>query len=497
MPSPAARVARFMVRNPGAAITASLAVLALIYFAILTRGSFALAHKTPSGFAFNSMLLHLLDGQFDVNPETIANEGFLVNGKVYSYFGIFPALFRLIFLPLVDLTRTNLTSVSCLVADLIAVGAQLAIILKLFRRFGVEGREYLLLAFFAVSLFSGPQFFFLRPSIYQEPVFWALAFSYVFIYFAIDILLFCRIATAATLALMAGLAGLTVLTRVSVAVALYAAMGVMLIHTLATAHLGKPVTAGRIMLSIAAPRYWLPVILLLLFAAIAGYVNFMRFGNPLKFIDLHYQLVSTIENPDRLPRLDTYGEFNLARLWYEILYYFIPIWMLRGPDGLLLFPEFRHRYLDMVELPPGSFFLSDPLILAFAGFAVWRMIGALRSDALRAAPLLALAVAFAIPPLLELCAISVSFRYRGDFYPSFIFLAATGLSFVLSLPPDTYRSAWLPRLAWPLALVSIASSVVLLGLYWLSPYGDGEKCVKDGWIHCYESRLPGRTGASE
>ena len=490
-----ARIARLLVANPGTAIAASLTMLALVYFAILTRGSFNLAHPTPSGFAFNSMLLHLLRGQFDVDPGTIANEGFLVNGKVYSYFGIFPALFRLLFLPFVDLMRTNLTSVSCLVADLIAVGAQLAIILKIFRRFGVDGRQYLLLAFVVATLFSGPQFFFLRPSIYQEPVFWSLAFAYSFIYLALDIVLFGRAATAAILGLMAVLAGLTILTRVSVAVALYAAMGVMLLHTLAVAQSGKPKSVGRMLLSIAAPRYWLPVVILLVFAGVAGYVNFMRFGSPLKFIDLHYQLMSIIENPDRLPRLDTYGEFNLARLWYGILYYFIPVWMLRGADGALLFPEFRHRYMDMVELPPSSFLISDPLILAFAAFAIWKMVGALRTDAPGAAPLLALAVAFAIPPVMELFAISVSFRYRGDFYPLFIFLAAVGLAFLLSNPPDADRRTWLPRLAWPFALVSVASGVVLLGLYWLSPYGDGAKCVKDGWIQCYEARLPGHGGA--
>src|SRR5258708_6942559 len=119
-----ARITRFMIRRPGVTIAVSLAAIAFVYLGILTRGSFSLALKSPAGLAFHHMLLHLLLWQFDVDPETIANEGFLVNGKVYSYFGIFPALFRLPFLPFVDLTRTNLTSISCLVADLALVGAQ-------------------------------------------------------------------------------------------------------------------------------------------------------------------------------------------------------------------------------------------------------------------------------------------------------------------------------------------------------------------------------------
>src|ERR1700733_15194785 len=46
-------------------------------------------------FTFNSMLHHLLHGQFYVDPEIVRNEGFLRNGHVYVYWGIWCALVRL------------------------------------------------------------------------------------------------------------------------------------------------------------------------------------------------------------------------------------------------------------------------------------------------------------------------------------------------------------------------------------------------------------------
>ena len=56
----------------------------------------------PYGLTFNSMLLHLLQGRFDVDPQTIGDEGSLRNGLVYTYFGVLPALLRLPFLRSAD-----------------------------------------------------------------------------------------------------------------------------------------------------------------------------------------------------------------------------------------------------------------------------------------------------------------------------------------------------------------------------------------------------------
>jgi hypothetical protein len=67
-----------------------LVVIAFIYYIFLIAGhSFRLFEPTELGMSFNSMLEHLLRGQFDIDPHAIRFEGFVRNGKTYSYFGIF------------------------------------------------------------------------------------------------------------------------------------------------------------------------------------------------------------------------------------------------------------------------------------------------------------------------------------------------------------------------------------------------------------------------
>src|ERR1035441_8288016 len=67
----------------------------LYYGALITNGNFKLFWPTDEGLTFNSMLEHLLHGRFDVDPEAIGNEGFLRDGRVYAYQGVFCALIRL------------------------------------------------------------------------------------------------------------------------------------------------------------------------------------------------------------------------------------------------------------------------------------------------------------------------------------------------------------------------------------------------------------------
>ena len=48
--------------------------------------------RGPFGMTFNSMLDHLVHGEFDVDPKVVDFEGFLRDGRVYSYWGITCAL---------------------------------------------------------------------------------------------------------------------------------------------------------------------------------------------------------------------------------------------------------------------------------------------------------------------------------------------------------------------------------------------------------------------
>src|SRR6516164_10579265 len=74
-----------------------VAFMLLYYGALITNGTFNFLQPTPYwvGLTFNSMLEHLLHGHFDVDPEAVGSEGFLRDGRVYAYWGIFCAVIRL------------------------------------------------------------------------------------------------------------------------------------------------------------------------------------------------------------------------------------------------------------------------------------------------------------------------------------------------------------------------------------------------------------------
>ncbi len=76
------------------------------------------------------MLIHLLHGELTVDPEAIKletySEAFTRNGKTYAYFGVFPALLRLVAMPFTDVTQAQLARLSCLAATVALVALQFA-----------------------------------------------------------------------------------------------------------------------------------------------------------------------------------------------------------------------------------------------------------------------------------------------------------------------------------------------------------------------------------
>ena len=259
---------------------------------------------------------------------------------------------------------------------------------------------------------------------------------------------------------MAVCAGLALLTRVSFGVGLYAALGLFLL-----AH-------GNM-------RAWIrtwpgPVCILLSFAVVAGIVNEGRWGNPFTFVDFSQYNLSQDIYPARLERLAAYGTFNPARIWLGLGYYFLPIWVWIRSDGHVLFAEAQSRLMDAMELPPGSFFLTDPFLLGLAAAGVLAV-----RDRVRAALLLGLCA----PPVLMLCAISMAHRYRMEFYP-LLFLAA-----LFGITAATGRAVTPRFRAMVIASVAIgiAASHAMAVIYALSPPGPGQFYLeRDGLLGTYK-----------
>ena len=403
---------------------------------------FAPSEHLDFGLTFNSMAEHLLRGRFDVDPDIIGAEGFDIGDRTVSYFGIFCALLRLPLMPL-GLARTDVTWWSCLLATWIAVLFQLRAISLVWVAPSPSRQNWLAAALLITVILGGQHIQFLHPSIYQEPINWAFAQSMAFIFLGLRGLTAARGFDRSTLCLMASCAGLALLTRVSFGISLYAAFGFFLL------------VRGQ-------PREWpAPACILLMFVVMTGIVNTGRWGNPFTFADFSLFDLSQDAAPERLGHLAAYGTFNPARIWLGLSYYLLPVWIWIRADGHVLFAETQATLMDAMELPPGSFFLTDPFLLGLAVIGVFAI-----RDRVRAALLLGLCAS----PVLMLFAISMAHRYRMEFYPLLFLAALFGIA--AARRTDTTRRFRVAVIAS--VVVGVVASHAMAVMEARSPWGPGE-----------------------
>lgn len=470
----------------------ALLLFMLVYFGvILDDAGFGGSRSLPQNLTFNSMLDHLLRGQFYVDPQTIRDEGFVRNGHVYSYFGIWCALVRLP-LRFLNLMRVDFTPWSCLMAVCVATVAKIRTVLFLRKQSGsipasrpASERAYGLMLLYVVL--GGSAVAYLRASIYQEVVFWAVAFGAVFIYFSIKGIVL-RQFSVGTLCWMALAAGLALLTRVSTGLGLYVALALLLLLLVGQdvrerlkEHMSLGAAFRR---AIVSRRTLFPVAILALLAIATGTVNYFRWGNPATFVNYKLHLMNSYY-PDRPVRARLYGFFNVRRIPFGLLYYFLPIWLVHSGSGHLLFESFQGRLFDAVELPPSSFFLTDLLPICFIGFLLYAL-KTRRYKALQpVSRWLALAAGLIVPCVLMLAAIYMSYRYRMEFYPLIDLLAFLGLYAVVC--DEALLASFSRWRGWLIAatVVSVVASFAMLVLYELSEFGPSREFLQGGIVHYY------------
>jgi len=350
-----------------------LVLIAVYYLFLLSNGTFELFAPEMFGRVFDNMLVHLLHGEFTVDASVIDYEAFTRNGKTYSYFGIFPALLRLVAMPFTDVATVEFARVSCLTAVVIFVALQLRMLLIAHNSLLPASRlPWALIVTATATVFSGPQLYILGTAyIYQEPILWAAAMA------AASNLIVLRAALGGAglrsrdLVALAVLAGLAINTRPTIGVALSLGTVLLVIWTAWCRHQGDRRLSApprRIGTAIAAllldPSVLWPIAVLGLLGVAVGVVNFERWGNPLTFGNFHYNYWIR-HNPSRLAALENYGAFNLGRMWIGALYYATGI-----PYLLKSVPPFdaylQARFVD-IEAPPITPLLTNPLTILLAG----------------------------------------------------------------------------------------------------------------------------------
>lgn len=474
------------VRRDAVAGALLFGLAATCYAFWLTVGRFDFWHAGSGfGLTFNSMLAHLLHGEFDVDAAIVGNEGFARDGRVYAYWGPFCAAIRLPLVVIPGGLDIDATKLSCFVAVCVAALFKLQTLRFIFRNCApspLASGMYWTLA--VTLLFSGAQIEFLRASVYQEVCLWAGAQAAAFVFVAIRCVVQGRFSTQALCA-MACAAGLALLTRVSMGLGLYAALGVLLLANLvrAPAHATEGRRQEALGRRVASPGLVVPLLILSGFAALAAFVNDQRWGNAFVFADFRLYLFNQTF-PDRLARMDAYGLFNLARVPFGIVYYFLPVWVMRRGDGRLLFEEHQLRLIDATELPPSSFLLSAPLLMLLALFALWSLVSSRRSTGIPRLQAGAIGLGLSVAGLLMLAAVSMNFRYRMEFYPLFEYFAFLGFLVLCRAPATVPYKATL-RTAIAFAAVGLVWSHVVMLMYKLSAFGPPLDNLRSGVFAYY------------
>ena len=412
-----------------------MVAIGFYYFFLLSNGTFQLFAPEMFGKAFGNMLIHLLHGEFTVDPEAIKSEAyseaFTRNGKTYAYFGVFPALLRLLAMPFTDVAQAQLARLSCLAATVAFVALQLRMLLHVHDSLPPASQEpHLLMVMVAATVLSGPQLYTLAVAwIYHEPILWAAVMGAAFNLIIVRAVFTGGDLRGCDLAWMAILAASSLLTRPTIGVALYVGTTLLILRAAlpwprqdAPRLLLKAVNLPRLIwaATFGDRRTVLPILILGAGAAIAGVINFERWGNPFTFVDLHYATYGKSQT-NGLEVLRDYGEFNLGRLWIGALYYLTGIpWLLKTVSP---FAEFLHARYQTIEAPPVTPLLTNPITLFFASTGLFRLWWRPELCSRRVGILRLALIGHGCAVFLIFTAIALALRYRMDLAP-FMTLAA-------------------------------------------------------------------------
>ena len=354
----------------------ALSVLGAYYMLLLTNGDFRPFRPEFLGLAFNSQFLNMLQGAFNVDPLAIGLEAFVRDGKVYTYFGIFPSLLRGVFAPFVDLQHTDVSRASCIAATLVVAVFQV----KMFRvarvRLVGDPKTNDLYVFVLLSLLlGGPQIFLLAAApIYHEPILWAAAFCSIFNYFLLSCAFDGSPIRVRRFAVMALLAGVCLITRATEGIALYLALSILLAQAWTrAARSGCEPDAGKWCRGTGdwALSRWsilVPLLILIIFGLAQLGINHARWGDPLKLIDFrsHAYMMS---NPKRVKNLDEYGPLHFSRVPHNVAYY-----LAASREEIQFFNTLWPTSFDGKEMTNAPMALHSPLVLILAGFGLWRVL---------------------------------------------------------------------------------------------------------------------------
>jgi peptidoglycan/LPS O-acetylase OafA/YrhL len=304
-------------------IVASTPVL-LLYTWVLTAGSWNLFQRQYFDEFFDAQGRSLLDGRWDVPPEVVGFEGFLIEGRTYIYFGPLPALLRMPVLAVTDRFDGRLTTLSMLLAMLLLCWMCFRLITAV--RAFVRGEapltpfEVVATGVLAVAVMSGtPYWLGAETAVYHEAALWAVALNIA----ALDAIARWMLdPRPGRLVLVGGLIAATLLTRQTLGLGALVAMALVgfcvLVDRIRAWREKRP---ERVF---PGTKVWMLLLSGLVPLAISAAPNYARFDKPFGIpIDRHVYTMSVDDRKDFLEANDG-SFFGPQFLPTNMLQYFRP-----------------------------------------------------------------------------------------------------------------------------------------------------------------------------
>jgi hypothetical protein len=369
-----------------------------------TTGGRQIFVKEILGGAYDSQAEHFLRGDVDVDVDAIRHEAMVVNGKVRTYFGPFPAFVRVPLNFLYPAGHGKWSRISGFCAGVIALFAFAGMVQTALRSSTLSSRARNWIGNACVIGFAlgSPLLLLLgNLSIYNEAIIWGLALSLAALYFAWRSRTSEGVALTRSLLAFSFCAGAALLSR---------------------ATFGMPFILIVLFLALALPQENrvrnLIVLFLPLGAALSFYIwlSYARFGN-LTGVNFDYYI-----NPVHGEFAHEFGVFSARRISHSFADYF----SLRFPsfqrDPPFLAAD-RHPY-DYPQLFSNPF---SEVYLSVLWCSSWLVFGAIMGIICLARDKCAhlfergIALALLIQCLCILSFFALAQRYAADLYPFLIF----------------------------------------------------------------------------
>ncbi|WP_414828115.1 hypothetical protein [Alteromonas sp. H39] len=287
--------------------------LAFLLVGLSTNWTFNLFAPQFLWKAYNYYFLSIIDGHLDIPVEAIGREGGYFDGKAYMYYGLLPALARVVLYPFVDLTQTP-TSLFCIMLfTLIGLSvlqrelnrALLPADAPLFSQTGMVWGLVTTVSWVGSATFMISQ----GGTIYHEPYAASLCLFNIFMAMLIKDGFFQTNTHRSSPLIYAVLAALAIHTRMPMALALYFATGlIMLVMTYRSLSSAKP--AFYVLPFQAIKHYYGSLIILLVGGLSIFLLNYAKYGDPMSFMGGNYGYSFLEGFSDRKCRLVPSSEYK-------------------------------------------------------------------------------------------------------------------------------------------------------------------------------------------